>query len=530
MKKRYRLFFIFGFFVLQNNMLFAQGVSRSTGIGIRAGFWNIGGGSSLRIAVDAQGSQIDVSGMGGYLYFFSRMYKPVFFEISAGAIGAVEVVSDQNNSRVSVKTLTPLLFGLRYDLFSTRISGPVHPYIAAGGGPYLTMLRQTGESDQDVEIVNVESKIYYGWYLGGGANIPLTSWFGFNFDLKYHMVEFGEVAEFKNGYEFGMGCTAMWGRKQEIFRITGVRLLVPHIYPAYQRFYSSYPIALVSVQNLIGHPIEVNVRCNIKGYSERPKETGYIRVGKREIVDIPVTVFLSQKIYRVENSNTAILDLEVKARTGKLVSKQISEQIVIHSHNAWNGEMDKLSFFLTPDNREVLETGRKMLDLNEVDAKNLLAVGRLLFDCLKEKGIVYRSDPNIPFYQDDRVQFAAETLKLGSGDCDDLVILYASFLQSVGIFTAFVEVEDPEKNLAHLYLLFDTGVAPQEGYIVSSNEKKYIVRENNAGQETLWIPVETTLLENGFEDAWNAAATAWLQEAVLRNGLVEGWVRIIDTL
>ncbi len=528
MKKRYGLYVVFASIVFLHHMLFAQGVSRSTGIGVRAGFWNIGGGSSLRIAVDAQQSHVDVSGMGGYLYFFSRLYQPVFFEINAGAIGAVEVVSGQNDSRVSVKTLSPLLFGLRYDLFSTRISGPVHPYIAGGGGPYLTLLRETDGSDQD-DLVALESRIYYGWYAGGGANIPLTSWFGFNFDLKYHNVEFGDAAEYKNGFEFGVGCTAMWGRKRELFRVTDVKLMVPHIYPAYHRFYSSYPIAFVSVQNLVGHPIEVDVHCNIKGYSARPKKTGYIRVGKRETVDIPVTVFLSKKIYRVENSNTAILDLHIKARTGKLVTKQISEQIVIHSHNAWNGEMDKLSFFLTPDDKIVLETARRMLDQSDVDSNDPVAVARLLFDRLGERGMTYRNDPNIPFYRDDRVQFAKQTLELLSGDCDDLVVLYASFLQSVGIHTAFVEVNDPQKDMAHLYLLFDTGVAPANGYNVSSNEKKYIVRENGFGSDTVWVPVETTLLESGFDTAWNAAATAWMQEAVLRNGLAAGWVRIIDT-
>jgi len=114
------------------------------------------------------------------------------------------------------------------------------------------------------------------------------------------------------------------------------------------------------------------------------------------------------------------------------------------------------------------------------------------------------------------------------GDCDDLVVLYASFLESVGINTAFVEVRDPEKDMAHLYLVFDTGLAAQEGHLITSNEKRYVLRGASAGRPTVWIPVETTLIEAGFDQAWNAGAMAYLQEGVLRSGIAQGWVRIID--
>jgi hypothetical protein len=126
------------------------------------------------------------------------------------------------------------------------------------------------------------------------------------------------------------------------------------------------------------------------------------------------------------------------------------------------------------------------------------------------------------------VQFAVETVDAGSGDCDDLVVLYASMLESAGIQTAFVEVQDPEKELAHLYLLFNTGLRAEEAFLISENEKRYILRDNPSGQKMVWIPVETTLVEDGFEQAWTAAAMSWLQESLLRNGLAEEWVRIID--
>jgi len=151
-----------------------------------------------------------------------------------------------------------------------------------------------------------------------------------------------------------------------------------------------------------------------------------------------------------------------------------------------------------------------------------------LFDALSELGIRYHSDPLIPFYRDDRVQYAYETLELKSGDCDDLVVLYASLLESVGINSAFVEVRDPEAELAHVYLMFNSGIIAQDGHLISSNDKRYVLRENSIGQKTVWIPVETTILEDGFEEAWKSGALQYLQDGILAGGITKDWVRVIN--
>ncbi len=107
-------------------------------------------------------------------------------------------------------------------------------------------------------------------------------------------------------------------------------------------------------------------------------------------------------------------------------------------------------------------------------------------------------------------------------------MLYASLLGSIGIQTAFVEVRDPEKSLGHVYLIFNTDIEPQLGNAITSNAKRYIVRDNTNDKQSIWIPVETTLLTQGFQHAWDQGALAYLEEAVLRNGIAEGWVSIFD--
>jgi hypothetical protein len=244
-----------------------------------------------------------------------------------------------------------------------------------------------------------------------------------------------------------------------------------------------------------------------------------------------VTAIFGPSLRDASRRTSAVIDLEVEARAGGAHRKAVSAELVVHNRNAWNGEIDKLGFFVTPEDENILRLSRKLRREHQrddsADVENL-ATAKIMFEALGKMGLQYQRDPNIPFYKDDRVQFANETLDLRHGDCDDLVVLYASLLESQGIQTAFVEVKDPEKNIAHLYLMFDSGLTADQGHLISSNEKRYVIREEARGRNVIWIPVETTLVATGFEEAWKAGALEYLQDGVVRQGLAEEWVKVID--
>lgn len=66
---------------------------------------------------------------------------------------------------------------------------------------------------------------------------------------------------------------------------------------------------------------------------------------------------------------------------------------------------------------------------------------KLIFDALGQYGVCYVSDPNDPLGSGiDYIQTPSETLSLKGGDCDDLAVLYASALESVGVDTALVHI------------------------------------------------------------------------------------------
>jgi len=430
---------------------------------------------------------------------------------------------------VAVSAVFPFLLGLRYDLLSNRFASSIQPYVTGGGGAYwsttFTVRNQlTGEQG------NGQVDLRLGAYTGGGVNFVFFSIFALNFDLRYHFVDFQRKQD-SSGLEFGLGLSFMWGRKREIFQIKETKVVVRDIYPAYYQFYNTYPIALVTVKNLAGRPIEVNIRSNVKGYSVRSKDSGFIKLGRNETRDIPVTAIFGPNLRDISRRTPAVIDLEVEARAGSTHRKEVCAEIMMHNRNAWNGEIDKLGFFVTPDDEKILQLSRKFTrekkNNDSTEAGNLSAA-KTIFAALGKMGLQYQRDPNIPFYKDDRVQFAMETINLRHGDCDDLVVLFASLLESAGINTAFVEVTDPQKDMAHLYLLFDSGLTASEGSLISSNEKRFIVRENARGKSIIWIPIETTLVARGFEEAWKTAALEYLQDGVVRQGLAENWVKVLD--
>ena len=512
----------------------AQGLTRSTGLGLQGGFWKINNQSmGIHVGTSGNNSSVNVEGAGGSLNFFSRLHQNWFIESSLGSVSKVRVVEQSLfDEDVNVSVMIPFLLGARYDLLTSRVESKIQPFLCAGTGTYWlvdTSVQNEGLNDSQV---STESNFYFGAYAGAGSYIVLASWFALNAITRYHFVDFS-TSNPNSGFEFGVGFTLMWGHKRELFEVRSVKVIVEDIYPAYYRFYNTYPMAYASIQNTAGFGIEVNIRSWIDGYTDGVRQSGYIEIPKGEEKDIPVYLLFGPELMQTESREPAVIDLIIEARSGVILTKNFSAQVTVHSRNAWNGEIDKLTVFVTPDDPAVHQMSRESLKQDTTlaaDPERLkFNQAKGLFEALVQRGIAYQSDPNIPYDQDDRVQFAPMTLSLGTGDCDDLVVLYASLLESIGISTAFVDVQDPELTQGHVYLMFDSGLAPEQGGQISSNAKRYLIRKRKE-TPTIWIPVEVTLLRSGFEAAWKAGATQYLEEAILRQGLAEGWVRIVDIM
>lgn len=324
---------------------------------------------------------------------------------------------------------------------------------------------------------------------------------------------------------------AMFGRIREPYvRILSVEMLGA-IYPSSYEQFAFRPIGRARVKNISEKPVHVRARFFIEGFMDVPTESEPVMLQPGEENDLPFNAVLSPDVKSVTHLLVREADLYVNATASDEYDDRVQTRVVIRGRNDWDGDVHSLRNFVTPDDPEVLRYAREVLNQFADSMTSVplqlqpTAKARLLFNTFAGK-LVYVADPKISA---DYVQYPSETLRLRSGDCDDMTVCFASLLGSIGISTAFVDVVPPgapEKN--HIYLLFDTGLDPRFGHTLSDNPKRFVRRRNSRGEETLWLPIETTVMTQGFERAWEAGAQQYFDDVEVNLGLIKGWVKVVD--
>jgi hypothetical protein len=321
------------------------------------------------------------------------------------------------------------------------------------------------------------------------------------------------------------------GRTRETAaRIEGVRIL-SEVYPSSSRTHSHTPLAEVYVRNITEKPIEATVSFFVERLMNVPTESQFVRIEPGERAGVPLYAIFNDQIHSVLQSSIREGFVYVTTRRGEDHDDRFQIRLPVHGRNDWNGDVNLLKYFVTPDDPDVLQFTRGVLNEHKdrVDSaqghfRNFLRA-RILFDDFTGR-LTYVNDPK---KSQDHVQYPSETLALRGGDCDDLTVCYASQLLSIGIPTAFIDVIPPGKpDESHIYMMFDTGVGAENAHIISDNPKRFVVRKNIKGEETVWIPVETTVITKGFDEAWSVGAKEYYEDVEVGLGLVKGWVTIVD--
>jgi hypothetical protein len=303
------------------------------------------------------------------------------------------------------------------------------------------------------------------------------------------------------------------------------------VYPSSYEVFAYNPIGTARVRNISSEPIHAKAAFYVDRYMDEPTESGPVTIQPGESVDISLTAVFNERIKKVSTLTIKEGNVTINASAAQQEDDRYQTRVLIHGRNAWDGDALTLRYFVTPDDPDVIRYSRDVL-LNHRDALvqtdgslEPYRKARILFDDLAGK-MMYVNDPK---QSSDYVQYPAETLRLRGGDCDDLSVCFVSLLSSIGISTAFVDVVPPERpEESHIYLLFDTGVDPKFGSHVSQNPKRYVVRKNRRGVETVWIPVETTAVARGFDEAWTRGAQEYFDDVEIGLGTIKDWVRIVD--
>ena len=228
------------------------------------------------------------------------------------------------------------------------------------------------------------------------------------------------------------------------------------VIPYFTSLYRTNPIATVTVKNSETAEIR-NVRVSfIAGkYSSSMIECATAKViNKNKSMNFPVIADFSNDILNISEDAKITGEILIEYELlGK--KKQSVHPVVISVYNRntffWN-DSSALASFVSPDTTEVLEVAKYLAG---VERNNLytgmnrnVQFAASIMEGLRLSGITYSEDKTTPYTQyhlseeADFIQFPLQTLNCLSGDYDDLGILIASCLESVGVKTSLIVSDD----------------------------------------------------------------------------------------
>ena len=302
--------------------------------------------------------------------------------------------------------------------------------------------------------------------------------------------------------------------------------MVQSIYPTLSENYINKPFAVGKVVNLTDKTITVKPACRIEKINNEKIQSPLVKIGPKDTADVPFYALIPDNF---SGSKTEISYADFFVSTvNENPDDQIQKPTLVNGVNSWDGKVINLKYFINKDInysmsycKEVLSKHKKELDTIAYKLSNFYKAKIIFNEWIKK--IVYSSDPRASA---DYVQFPKETMELKGGDCDDLSVLYSSFLESIGIQTALIDYK-PGAEIGHVNVMFNTELSPDQAGLITRNDNKYFIRKNEKGVDQVWIVIETTSLTD-FNTAWDIGMEKLNKDALNDLGLAKGKVQIVD--
>jgi len=285
------------------------------------------------------------------------------------------------------------------------------------------------------------------------------------------------------------------------------------VFAAAYKQYADQPFGSVVVENVGSQAYsDLTLTFRVKGYMDfaTQHEIDELAGGARKTIDL-TAAFNNQMLLIDEDTG---LQSEVALEYtvgGESDAIRLTQPLTVYGKNAilWGNE-GMVGAFATPRDDTVRDFVRRVVNEYRPEPGPLnepVVTAMTLYNALSAHGMEYVVDPTSPFSEVeedkvDYVQYPRESLRLKTGDCDDLSVLLAAGLQNLGVETATVEVP------GHLFLMFNTGLDAADRRRISADPGLTVIRD---GQ--VWVPLEATLIGESFSDAWAEGAAKYTQYA-----------------
>ena len=473
----------------------------------------------------------------GISYFLNEKFS---FSVSTVNLLSSDVISSSDIEQYKFKFDKKALLGFSYSPFSNFDFNLL--YETTNSFQVSSVLEKLFSGNFDLGITVFHDK-YQSPFIAG--IIPSVSYFNKIFGITFSGVKYfsdrnnaGSFSDFENNgihniinnqYSFNKATVTlslMLNTKPEReIEFLGVNV-IQNIYPTLSENYLNKPFAIGKAVNITNKMITVKPACRIEGINNERIQSPLVKIGPKDTADIPFYALIPDNY---SNDKTIISYADFFLSTvDENPDEQIQKPTLVNSINSWDGKVKNLKYFINKDlnysmtySKEVLSRYKNELDTMSYQLSNFYKAKIIFNECVKK--IVYSSDPKASA---DYVQFPEETMELKGGDCDDLSVLYSSFLESIGIQTALVDYK-PGSNIGHVNVMVNTELSPEQAGLITKNDNKYLIRKNEKGIDQVWIVVETTSLSN-FDSAWYIGMEKFNKDAIDNLGLAKGKVEIVD--
>ena len=289
-----------------------------------------------------------------------------------------------------------------------------------------------------------------------------------------------------------------------------VKVNLKNLFPSLMQYYRQFPAGEITVKNTLDEDVtDLVAELSIRKYMDFPTRSempGVLKPGDEATLDFKV--LFNDSIFGLQEDLPVQARVELSYRVGateQSVSKDIATTIYRRTALSWD-DSGKIASFIMPNEGIVSQFSHLVSDTG--NAEKGLKISEKFFramkiaDALGAFGVNYVEDPESPFSRIlgkaelvDTVRFPRTTLLIRSGDCDDTTALLGSLLESSGIRTAVMT------SPGHVFLGLDTGEPEENLWLFKTGDLEAIRFEG-----TVWLPLETTVLGEGFAFAWAKAS------------------------
>jgi hypothetical protein len=279
------------------------------------------------------------------------------------------------------------------------------------------------------------------------------------------------------------------------------------VYPILAEKYEETSFGTVSIRNGESAEIRnVEVWFSAPGYTSSPRLCGEAaRMSRGEQAEFPLYAYFSDEVMTVtellRTTGEVVVSYEL---LGEGQTSRTETTIAVANRNAFTWQDPRiLASFVSTNDSALMDLSKFIAGVvrseSRTEVDDNLQYALALLEGLRLSGIAWSPDPQTPYAAmrqttdtDDYVQYPHQTIAYSGGDSDDLAVLYAAALQSVGVPAALIPLDDDVLVAARL------GISADEATNFFSSTADLLLVEDSA-----WVPVRVSVLREGFLRAWS---------------------------